>query len=209
MAASIEQFIQARRALLQWRLAKQEALCITELHFPKTHPLRKCVANLCNGECLGEFRFQADNATCRHADQYGDEAFQIHIDGVNLQSPVDLFYGHTLQYEPKIPEIKISPCVSIGKRLTVVETSKLRDLANHAELFMRAVKHLQSGCHPRSALRRRLIQCEARFKRLYQNVIHKLREVKIDHQITYAILICLMRQSVPAGVSMAILNFIL
>ena len=76
----IADFVAARRALLRWRAGRRQALLIVELHFPPSHPLRKSVATVVN--CLGEFRYQADIAACRHADYSGDHVFNRKVGDV-------------------------------------------------------------------------------------------------------------------------------
>ena len=208
-ASNIDAFIHVRKMLLQWTAAKRDAMTIADLHFPKTHPLRKCLANLCAGEVLGDFRYQADNAACLYADAYGDELFHIEIDGVKLQSPVDLVYGPTLCECEQRTEIKIASGVSLGKQLSLIEITRLRDLANCAMLFMTAVKQLPNGSRPNSALGRRLVQCENRFQRLFSKFTAKLRDVKVDHRMTHAVLLCLHRKGLPSDVHLKIVSFLL
>jgi len=208
--SSIDQFVIARRQLLQWREAKRKALIIAELHFPKSHPFRRGVANICNGEVLGEYRYQADVEACRFADKHGDELFRRKVDGVALQSPIDYFYGGSLRSHERMrmPNIKISIGIHHGKFLNIIEISCFHDLAARAAAFVQAVKQLPTGVRIDSAANRRLRQCEDRFLRSYDEVLDKLRGVPVDHQPTYGVLMCLSRAGLPRDLSRKIISFV-
>ena len=84
---AIDAFVYARRALLTWMRIKRIALRIVELQFPKTHPFRKSVQNL----NLDVFRYCADVSICKFADIYGDDIFNVTVDGCHLCAPTHFF----------------------------------------------------------------------------------------------------------------------
>jgi len=209
--SSIDQFVIARRQLLRWREAKRKALIIAELHFPKSHPFRRGVANICTGEVLGEYRYHADVEACRFADKHGDELFRRNVDGVALQSPIDFFYGDSLRAHERgrMPDIKISSGIHHGKTLKINEISRFHDLAARAAAFVHAVKQLPTvRVRIDSATNRRLRQCEDRFLRSYDKVLDKLRGVPVDHRPTYEVLMCLSRIGLQGGLSRQVIDFV-
>ena len=129
----IADFVAAREALLRWRAGQRKALLIVELHFPPSHPLRKRVQQVCR--CLGEYRFQADIAACRFADNVGDHVFSRKVDGVALLSPVDWFYGDSLRVKDQ-REVKIAAKIPQAKTLDMIERSAIHDLEAHGRNFM-------------------------------------------------------------------------
>ena len=206
----IERFVDARRTLLQWRRAKRIALQIADMQFPKTHPFRKSVQNLCRGNC--EFRYQAEIAACRHADLCGDDLFKIVVDGIYMRTgPTDFFYGDTLhQVEAKdgVPEIKIPARACRDKTLNIRDVSLFYSLASHAQAFMHAVKALPTGARINSAAHRALDQNERRFLRASATMTERLKVVKIDHSQTIPVLVCLNRVGLTGDLGRVIIGFL-
>ena len=206
--ANIGLFVDARRKLLEWRRGKRIALQIVDLHFPKSHPFRKSVQNLCGGNC--EFRYQAEIAACRTADKFGDDLFRIKIDGVYMRTgPTDLFYGDTLQKaecNDGVPCLKVSGKACRDKTLNIREISHFYSLISHAQGFMDAVKLLPTGARINSAAHRALQQNEKRRKKACDAMVGKLQGVVIDHSQTIPILLCLYRVGLSGDIARAILG---
>ena len=206
----VDQFVNARQKLLQWRRAKRIALQIADLQFPKTHPFRKSVQNLCRGSC--EFRYQAEIAACRTADRFGDDVFRVMIDGVYMRAgPTDFFYGDTLhQVESKdnVPELKVSVRACRDKSLTIRDISHFHSLASCAQAFMDAVKILPTGARIDSAASRKLTQCERKLWKDYARVVSQLNKVRTDRSQTYGALLCISRVGLHGEIGRAIISFI-
>jgi len=206
----IELFVDARRKLLQWRRAKRIALQIADLQFPNTHPFRKSVQNLCGGNC--EFRFQADIAACRHADQCGDDLFRIVVDGVYLRAgPVALFYGdsiHQVESKDGVPEVKMAERACRDKTLNIREIAHFHSLESRARAFMDSVKALPTGARIDSAAHRRLVHDERRLLRAYATMTERLKSVKVDHTLTIPVLACLSRMGASGDIGRRIIGFL-
>jgi hypothetical protein len=208
--AAVDQFVNARRKLLQWRRAKRIALQIADLQYPKSHPFRKSVQNLCGGNC--EFRYQAEISACRTADRLGDDLFRVVIDGIYMRTgPTDFFYGDTLhQVESRddVPEIKVSARACRDKMLNIREISHCYSLASHARAFMDAVKLLPTGARIDSAAGRQLAQCEKKLWKDYERVVSQLSKLRVDHSHTYGALLCCSRVGLHGEIGRAIISFI-
>ena len=207
--ANIGLFVDARHKLLEWRRATRIALQIVDLHFPKSHPFRKSVQNLCGGNC--EFRYQAEIAACRTADKFGDDLFRITIDGVYMRTgPTDLFYGDTLQKaecNDGVPCLKVSGKACQDKTLNIREISHLYSLISYVQSFMDAVKLLPTGARINSAAHRALEENEKRRKKACDAMVVKLRSVVIDHSQTIQVL-CLSRVGVSGDIGKAIVDYL-
>ena len=162
---------------------------------PKVQRHQKSLAKLCAGNMLGEFQCQADTAACRFADKYGDGVFCRTVDGVNMRSPVDCFYGETLrEHERKIPEIRIASSIHHAKKLSLNELSYFHKLAPRAAAFMEAVKRLP-GCAPIQKRTDSLISASSTSCELMGR--SWIRAVQVDHRQTYFVLMCLNRAGLP------------
>ena len=167
----IPDFIAARKSLLRWRASTRKALLVVGVHFPRSHPLRKSVENVCN--TLGEYRYQADVAACRHADGVGDHVFNASVDGGLLRGPTDWFYGDSLRVVEET-DVKVSKHVPQSKSLDIVEISMMHLLLHHARGFVEAVHRLPTGARINSAAGRRLAKCEKEMSRGYQRMLAQL-----------------------------------
>ena len=97
---------------------------------------------MCN--TLGEYRYQADVAACRHADGVGDHVFNTSVDGVLLHGPTDWFYGDSLRVVEEA-DVKVSKHVPQAKSLDIVEISVQHFLLKHGREFAKAVNRLPTG----------------------------------------------------------------
>ena len=201
----IADFIAARQSLLRWRASTRKALLVVSINFPRSHPLRKSVENVCN--TLGEYRYQADVAACRHADGVGDHVFNRSIDGVHLQGPTDWFYGASLRVDEE-PDVKISRHVPQAKCVNIVEISMIHLLWQHACEFVEAVNRLPTGARINSAAGRRLAKCEKDMSRGYQRMLAQLGKTRVDHSVTYKVLICLYRRGLNTDLSRCVIGFV-
>ena len=206
----VDQFVNARQKLLQWRRAKRIALQIADLQFPKTHPFRKSVQNLCRGSC--EFRYQAEIAACRTADRFGDDVFRVMIDGVYMRAgPTDFFYGDTLhqvESNDDVPSLKVSSRACRDKTLNIRDISHFYSLTSYAQAFIDVVKLLPTGARINSAAHRALEQNEKRRRRAYDAMIGKLQGVVVDHSQTIQALLCLSRVGLSGDIGRAIVSYI-
>ena len=204
---SADGFVRARRQLLRWREAGRRALLVVEFHFPKSNPLRKNIAALSGG--LEQFRFQADAMACRFGDVHGDHVLRQTIDGVYLHSPVDYFYGQSLrEHEDAYPQVKISPVIAHDKTLNIFEISCLHALEQRAAAFMAAVKQLPPGARTDSAANRRILQCEKTHRLMFERILRRLQNTRVDHSKTYVVLICLNRAGLPAPLGKLVIDCI-
>ena len=201
----IARFIAARLSLLRWRASERRARFIVSIHFPRSHPLRKSVENVCN--TLGEYRYQSDVAACRHADSVGDHVFNRNVDGVFLQGPTDWFYGASLRVDED-PNVKVSKHVPQSKSLDIVEISMMHLLLQHARGCVEAVNRLPTGARINSAAGRRLAKCEKEMSRGYQRVLAQLGKARVDHSETYKVLICLSRWGLNTDLSRCVIGFV-
>ena len=201
----IADFIAARKSLLRWRASTRKALLVVGVHFPRSHPLRKSVENVCN--TLGEYRYQADVAACRHADGVGDHVFNTSVDGVLLHGPTDWFYGDSLRVVEE-PDVKVSKHVPQSKSLDIVEISVLHFLLKHGRDFVEAVNRLPTGARINSAAGRRLAKCEKEISRGYQRMLAQLGKTRVDHSETYKVIICLNRWGLNTDLSRCVIGFI-
>ena len=145
---ALDKFIEARRALILWRKARNKLIDVT----PACN--RKAVLSICGGNPLANFQFVADSAACSYADKYGDNVFRCTIDGEPIFAPTELFYGHTLlSYQPN------SDCIL---RIFVL-ADQVSELESRARAFMSAVRALP-GTHTKK-LERRLAICERKYRR--------------------------------------------
>ena len=142
---ALERFIEARRALLSWRKAKDRLFEVTP---PRN---RKAVVSICGGNLL-DFQFVADFAACSYADKYGESIFRFSIDGVPIYAPTELFYGQSL-YQTN------SDCILH----IFVLSQHLNELESRARAFMSAVRALPLTDNGK--LERRLSLCERKYKR--------------------------------------------
>ena len=195
----------AREALLRWREGKRKALRIVELHFPQSHPLRKRVQQAC--QCLGEFRYQADIAACRHADHVGDEVFNRSVGGVLLEGPVEWFYGDSLRVKDQT-QVKIAARFPQRKTLDLIERSAIYDLEGHGLNFIAAVDRLTTGARINSAAGRRLEQSRREMGRCFQRMRTQLDKVRVDNSQTYGALLCLSRRGMSPELCKDIIGFI-
>ena len=201
------EFIAARKALLRWRAAKRKASLVAELHFPRSHPLRKSVENACN--TLGEFRYQADVAACRHADNVGDQVFNREVDAVLLQNPTEWFYGASLRFdEEHNPAVKIDRNVQQGKCLDIFELSVMHEVGQRGREFMEAVNRLPTGARINSAAGRRLAQSQKGMSRNYQRMLMQLGKTRVDHTKTYGVLLCLSHMGLGTDLCRGVIGFI-
>ena len=143
---ALEKFIEARRALLSWRKAKDRLFEVT----PARN--RKAVVSICGGNPLANFQFVADFAACSYADKYGESIFRFSIDGVPIYAPTELFYGQSL-YQTN------SDCILH----IFVLSQHLNELESRARAFMSAVRALPLTDNGK--LERRLSLCERKYKR--------------------------------------------
>ena len=187
----IANFIAARQSLLRWRSSTRKARFVVSIHFPRSHPLRKSVENVCN--TLGEYRYQADVAACRHADGVGDHVFNTSVDGVLLHGPTDWFYGDSLRVVEE-PDVKVSKHVPQSKSLDIIEMSVMHMLLQHGRDFVEGVNRLPTGARINSAAGRRLAQSEKEMPRSYQRMLAHLQKTRVDHSEKYGVLLCLNRQ---------------
>jgi len=201
----IANFIAARQSLLRWRSSTRKARFVVSIHFPRSHPLRKSVENVC--KTLGEYRHQADVAACRHADRLGDHVFNTSVDGVLLQGPTDWFYGDSLRVVEE-PDVKVSKHVPQSKSLDIVEISMMHLLLQHAREFVEAVNRLPTGARINSAAGRRLATCEKEISRGYQRLLAQLGKTRVDHSETYKVLICLSRLGLNTDLSRCVIGFV-
>ena len=145
---TISQFIEARRALLSWRLAKDRLFEVIPARD------RKVVLAICGGNPLAHFQFVADLAACSYADKYGDSVFRCTIDGEPIFAPTELFYGQSLlTYHSN----------SDGILRIFMLSDQLSELESRARAFMSAVRALP-GTHTKK-LERRLAICERKYRR--------------------------------------------
>ena len=143
---TISEFIEARRALLSWRLAKDRLFEV----IPARN--RKVVLAICGGNPLAHFQFVADLAACSYADKYGDSVFRCTIDGEPIFAPTELFYGQSL-YQPN------SDCILHIYMLS----QQLSELETRARAFMSTVRALP--LMDNGKLERRLAICERKYRR--------------------------------------------
>ena len=202
---SIGDFVAAREALLRWREGRRKALLIVELHFPPSHPLRKRVQQVC--QCLGEYRYQADIAACRHADYFGDHVFNRKVGGVVLEGPVEWFYGDSLRVKDQ-RQVKIAAKIPQTKTLDLIERSAIYDLEGHGLNFIVAVNKLTTGARINSAAGRRLEQSRLEMDRCFQRMLTQLEKARFDNSQTYGALLCLSRRGMSPELCKDIIGFI-
>ena len=200
---AIDRFVYARRALLAWMRIKRTALRIVELQFPKTHPFRKSVQNL----NLDVFRYCADVSICKFADIYGDDLFNVTVDGCHLCAPTKFFYGESLYRDDDIPELQVSEKINRDKCVDLRSISLFYSLAPRAETFMKAVAAISDGRQD-SAMHRQLNSSKAKFKRDFAKMIEKLRCVSVDHSQHAVVLMCLRRTGLPGELGKVVLSFL-
>ena len=160
---------------------------------------------MCN--TLGEYRYQADVAACRHADGVGDHVFNASVDGVLLQGPTDWFYGDSLRVVEQT-DVKVSKHVPQYKSLDIVEISVLHFLLKHGRDFVEAVNRLPTRARTNSAAGRRLAKCEKEMSRGYQGMLAQLGKTRVDHSETYKVLICLSRLGSNPDLSRCVIGFV-
>jgi len=148
--ASVDKFLAARKDFLEWRAAKQKALQLAEKRFPDNKSLRRCVASLCCGNLLSEWTLAADNAACALADRVGDEPFVRTASDVQLLSPADYFYEHTLVEHDRVsaddaphrPADKTSRAGHLSIDEAALFHNAFDRVSSSGDSFMRAVEAL-------------------------------------------------------------------
>ena len=201
----IADFIAARESLFRWRAATRKALLVVGAHFPRSHPLRRSVEIVCTS--LGEYRYQADVAACRHADSVGDQVFNRTIDGVLLHGPTDWFYGASLRVVDD-PDVKISKHVPQAKSLDIIEISVIHMLWQHARGFVEGVNRLPTGARISSEAGRRLAKSEKEMVRNYQRMVTQLEKTLVNHSETYKVILCLNRWGLNTDVCRCVIGFV-
>ena len=144
--ADLALFEQARTALRLFTATKEELRWRITHHFKTTDKTRKAIEQLLATASLGQHQSRADDCACDFAAARPENAFP------GYESPVDVFYGSSLQTPSRVDRWRRSAWPPRwettrqrqGRRrtasLTLLDKSLLRDFGHYGEAFIRTVR---------------------------------------------------------------------
>ena len=221
--AELALFEQARTALQGFTASRYELLWRITHRLKTADKTRQTIARLLLGSPLGAFQTRADDCACIFADSRPNRDFP------RYGNPIDVFYGDGLrvpsradqwndawrqaQHAAKQRDMRMPRRVS--GRLTLLDKSILRDLGQHGEAFMSAVRKLPcfstrwNGKQPRNGfvVDESLVACEKKFKKRYAAASLQLLSQPLTPEDAYSIALCF-RRTLPASVVHYIIPFV-